>query len=128
MSNTATVLQFFTAVEARDRDAVLAFFAPDAVYHNIPLEPRTGHDAIWQELAQVLDLCDDVNWVVHTIAEDADGRVLTERSDRFHIKGGGWAEFKVMGIFELRDGRIHRWRDYFDLQQGMAAIGAASGS
>ena len=39
--------------------------------------------------------------------------VLTERID--HI-GSGDASFPVpvMGVFEVRDGKIARWRDYFD--------------
>ena len=53
---------------------------------------------------------------MHRIAEDKDGVVLTERTDRFLV-GETWIEIPVMGTFELRDGKLSAWRDYFDLAQ-----------
>jgi limonene-1,2-epoxide hydrolase len=41
--------------------------------------------------------------------------VLTERVDVFEAPGKR-IELPVMGAFEVRDGRIAAWRDYFDLQ------------
>ena len=40
--------------------------------------------------------------------------VFTERVDRFRI-AGKTVELPVAGVFEIRDGRIAAWRDYFDL-------------
>ena len=40
-------------------------------------------------------------------------------TDRFLVDsadGERWLELPVAGIFELRDGLIARWRDYFDLE------------
>jgi limonene-1,2-epoxide hydrolase len=42
--------------------------------------------------------------------------VLTERIDKFEV-GGKWIALPVMGAFELREGKISAWRDYFDLAQ-----------
>ena len=42
--------------------------------------------------------------------------VLTERVDTFTI-GGAVAPLPVMGTFEIRDGKICAWRDYFDMAQ-----------
>ncbi len=42
--------------------------------------------------------------------------MLTERTDRFQI-GEKWLELPVMGSFELADGKITAWRDYFDMAQ-----------
>ena len=39
---------------------------------------------------------------------------MTERIDRFEAQGNAVA-LPVMGVCELRDGRIASWRDYFDL-------------
>ena len=35
---------------------------------------------------------------------------------------GGRIELPVMGVFEVRDGRIAVWRDYFDLATVTAAF------
>ena len=45
-----------------------------------------------------------------------DNVVLTERVDTFTI-GGTVAPLPVMGTFEIRDGKICAWRDYFDMAQ-----------
>jgi limonene-1,2-epoxide hydrolase len=41
---------------------------------------------------------------------------MTERTDRFLINGQELA-LPVMGAFEIKDGKIAKWRDYFDLAQ-----------
>ena len=48
--------------------------------------------------------------------EGADGVVLTERVDRFMINGK-WVALPVMGTFEVVNGKIRAWRDYFDMNQ-----------
>lgn len=53
---------------------------------------------------------------MHHLAETPDGVVLTERTDRFLVRGK-WIELPVMGAFRVRDGRIAEWRDYFDMKQ-----------
>jgi limonene-1,2-epoxide hydrolase len=55
----------------------------------------------------------------------ADGStVLTERLDIF-VLPNVTIELPVMGTFELRDGKIAKWRDYFDLNQYMTQVAAA---
>ncbi len=45
----------------------------------------------------------------------ADGTtVFVERLDRHHIDTG-WVELPVVGVFEVREGKISVWNDYFDL-------------
>lgn len=121
MGNSERVLEIIRTIESNDKQAILDCFHPDAVFHNIPMEAARGHAEIWNVLAQVHDHCGAIRWEVHHIAEDTQGRVLTERTDRYQL-GGHWAEFKVMGIFELEAGRIRQWRDYFDLQQSLATM------
>ena len=51
--------------------------------------------------------------------------VLTERVDVFHLPNGK-IELPVMGTFEVKDGKIAAWRDYFDLNQYMTQLQGAS--
>jgi limonene-1,2-epoxide hydrolase len=44
------------------------------------------------------------------------GVVMTERVDVFKLPDKSF-ELPVMGTFELSDGKINAWRDYFDLNQ-----------
>lgn len=114
--NTNRVSEFIAAWSRNDLDELMSFIAPDCLYHNIPMEPVKGAAAVRAALAGFSKTASEMEWVLHQIAENAHGVVLTERTDRFKI-GGKWLELPVMGTFELRDGQISAWRDYFDLQQ-----------
>lgn len=116
MSNTERVRAFIDAFNRKDIDAVVAAFTDDAVYHNMMLPPVAGRAAIEANIRGYTSPAGQIDWVMLAIAETADGKVLTERVDRFHI-GGKWIELPVMGTFELAGGRISAWRDYFDMNQ-----------
>ena len=114
--NTEIVENFIAAWGRRDIDGLMAFFAPDALYHNIPVEPVVGTEAIRGVVDSFAGAATAIEWVLHQIAETASGVVLTERTDRFEI-AGKWIELRVMGSFVLKDGKITEWRDYFDMKQ-----------
>jgi len=114
--NIEVVRRFIEAWSRNDLDELMSFFAPDCVYHNIPLAPVRGLDATRATLKGFASMATRIEWVLHQIAETATGVVLTERTDRFEM-GGRWVELPVMGSFELAGGKISAWRDYFDLAQ-----------
>jgi limonene-1,2-epoxide hydrolase len=114
--NLDVVRSFIEAWSRNDLDELMSFFAPDCVYHNIPVAPVRGLDATRATLEGFARMATRIEWVLHQIAETATGVVLTERTDRFEM-GGRWVELPVMGSFELAGGKIRAWRDYFDLAQ-----------
>ena len=115
------VRRFCAAWAAGDLDAVVAFFGADAVYHNIPLDPVTGRDAIRATIAGFTGGVDSIEFRVDNIAA-AGNVVLTERVDVF-VSGERRIELPVMGTFEVDDsGAITAWRDYFDLNQFMSQM------
>ncbi|ROS05489.1 limonene-1,2-epoxide hydrolase [Sinobacterium caligoides] len=121
VENIALVKDFIAAIMRNEKAEILAFFAEQACYHNIPMEPRQGREEIWQELSIIHSLASAIDWQLHHIGSGEGGCVFTERSDRYQVRGQ-WVSFKVMGIFEIVDGRIMHWRDYFDLQQCMQQL------
>jgi len=56
---------------------------------------------------------DPIAFRIRNLAEDGD-TVLTERVDEI-TANGVTAPVPVMGTFEIRNGRIVQWRDYFDM-------------
>jgi limonene-1,2-epoxide hydrolase len=129
-ANTEAVDRFIAAWKSKDIDHLMSFFHDDAVYTNIPIDPpNRGAEQIRTMISGFLAMSDAMEFVVHHTAEDpARNIVMNERTDRFRL-GERWIELPVMGVFELRDGRIQAWRDYFDMaqfQSGMAG-GASSG-
>ena len=114
------VRRFCAAWADGDLDAIVGAFTEDAVYHNIPLDPVTGPEAIRTFIEGFIGGVDSVEFQIRNIVGEGDV-VLTERVDVF-VAPGKRIELPVMGTFELRDGRIAAWRDYFDLQSFMGAF------
>lgn len=124
MSNAEEVVRQFCAVAgSHDPDALRTYLAEDVVYHNIPLEPAVGLDAAMAVFDMMTSLCEGITFEVHHLVSTGDV-VLTERTDYFTINGTQHP-LPVMGTFEVRDGKITAWRDYFDMAQVTAIFGAA---
>ncbi len=113
MTPLEVVHAFMAAAEKRDYDAAMELLSDDIEYQNMPLPPVHGKAAVRETLEALLALCTDSEWVVHRELASGD-LVMNERTDRFEM-GGKWVDLPVAGVFELRDGRIALWRDYFDL-------------
>ena len=114
------VRTFCDAFDGRDAEALRPYFTDDVVYHNIPLDPAVGIDATIAFIDAFFAMCETMT--IETVHLAAHGDVvLTERIDTFTI-GDVVAPLPVMGTFEVRDGRISAWRDYFDLGQITAML------
>ena len=98
--------------EHPDADALIAYFTEDAVYHNMPMDPAEGIEAVGEALKGVSQMTSRGWEVVHQAANG--NIVLNERVDRF-LMGDKEVAVQVCGVFEVREGKIARWRDYFDL-------------
>ena len=116
MSNTEIVSRFVAAWEARDVDAIMAFFAEDAVYHNMPMPKATGLLEIRTLIDSIVGGAETIAFEMLHSAENAAGTVLNERVDRFLLKNGKSLSIPVVGIFEFTEGKIIAWRDYFDMK------------
>ena len=121
--NQTLIRDFIAAFNANDLEQIMEFFHADAVYHNMPVDPVRGVEAIRGVIQGFLGLATEVDWVVHNMAEAESGAVLTERTDRFLIQGK-WLELPVMGTFVVRDGKLAEWRDYFDMKQFQSQLPA----
>ncbi len=110
--NIDLVRRFCAAWANVDIPKILDFFTDDAVYHNMPLQPIQGKDAIKGVIEQFMAPFERCDWQVTHIAASGEV-VLTERIDRF--MGQKNVALPVMGAFEIKGGKIAAWRDYFDL-------------
>jgi limonene-1,2-epoxide hydrolase len=121
MESPIEVVRRFCAAWSDDAGVaeLASFFTDDAVYHNIPLTPVTGREEIANTIASFIRPgppgIESIDFRVINIA--ADGPVvLTERVDVFRVADKTF-ELPVMGAFEVSDGKINAWRDYFDVNQ-----------
>lgn len=123
-SNEQIVRDFCAAWERRDIDELLGFFTDDAIYHNIPTDPAQGHDAIRAVMMLFVPIAKGIGFKITHLAAN-DDVVFTERVDSF-VLDKGTISLPVAGVFEIRDGKIAAWRDYFDMQQFMTQMQAAT--
>ena len=112
MNDIEIVRAFLRSLEDRNLDGALALASADVVYQNIPLAPARGVREFEKQMRFFEKLVDRFEARIHHIAADGPF-VLTERTDVLE-RGGLRLEFWVCGTFEVRDGRITLWRDYFD--------------
>ena len=124
--NSEIVDAFVDSWSDKDIDKILSFFTDDAVYINIPIDPpNEGVEAIRKAVEGFVGMASAIEFVVHNSSENPEtGVIMNERTDRFKI-GDNWVEAKVMGVFELTDGKISAWRDYFDLAQFSSQMAAS---
>lgn len=103
-------VDFLTAMARGDADAAIALLHPDIVYTNVGL-PTLRHAGTVKVLR---GLDGPVGFGVRFLNVSADGdTVLTERIDELSLGRFHW-QFWVCGRFEIRDGLVVGWRDYFD--------------
>ena len=115
-----TVRACLAALETHDSARLAPYLTDDVVYHNIPLDPAVGIDATLAFIEGFFGMCDGMT--IENLHVAVRGNVvLTERVDTFTV-GELVAPLQVMGTFEVRDGKISAWRDYFDLTAITAAL------
>ncbi|UXA19967.1 limonene-1,2-epoxide hydrolase family protein [Mycobacterium sp. SMC-4] len=109
--NTETVERFLFALADSDLDLFESLAAPDLVWQNVGLPSIRGRGRIMKLLRRSETR---MGFAVkfHHIAAEGD-TVLTERTDAI-IVGPLRLQFWVCGRFEVREGQIVLWRDYFD--------------
>ena len=111
----ALIRQFLEVCVRADPDEFASYFTADAIWSNSPWPPVIGRDAIRETLRRGAKQMTALPWDVRYIVAAGDV-VMTERVDNFLVNGRR-VKVPCMGVFELRDGKIAAWRDYWDLKQ-----------
>lgn len=122
MGDDATVIRQFIAAWSRlDVDELLTYFTDDAIYHNMPATPVQGRAALRRFIAGFIGDWAETHWDLVNIA--ATGNVvIAERIDRTVTRQGRQANLPCCGVFEMENGRIKVWRDYFDMATYTSAL------
>lgn len=112
--NERIVTAFCRSLLDADMAKTVEYLAEDVQYHNIPWKPVTGRAAV----RQLLDpLVDGANCAITTMdikhTASCGNVVMNERVETW-VKGGVTIDLPVLGVFELQNGKITHWRDYFD--------------
>jgi limonene-1,2-epoxide hydrolase len=117
MTSPDTLIRtFIDLLVARDLDAAATMVSNDFEYDNVPMGKAFGPDGLRSTLTGFFSMCTGIEWIIVRQTSTGNlihGTVLNEREDRFEMHGR-WVTLPVAGVFEIRDGMIVLWRDYFD--------------
>jgi len=116
------VTAFLSAMEKMDFDTGVTYVADDLEYINSPGTLVRGPGGVREVLEPFFAPIEENQFVV--LRQVSEGNVVVvERLDRHRIPQG-WFELPVTGVFEVNNGKITYWREYFDLETIRTAMAA----
>jgi limonene-1,2-epoxide hydrolase len=117
---TAVVGRFLELLGAADLDAAMKLVASDVEYENVSLPTVHGRERMRRLFSAGYERGGGFEVYVHAISADG-ATVLTERTAV--LKSGRLrVQLWVCGRFDVRDGQIVLWRDYFDWLNSAGAL------
>jgi limonene-1,2-epoxide hydrolase len=120
IDNAHTVEVFLAALQDQDIDAAGVVLDEHLVYQNVGFPTIRGR-ARAMKLFRGMEGRAGFEVKTHRIAVNG-STVLTERTDAL-VFGRVRLQFWVCGVFEVTNGRITLWRDYFDMFDFTKALG-----
>ncbi len=112
-ANVAVISEFIEAWSRLDPDELASYFAEDGSYHNIPVGLVVGRDNVRGMITAFTADWTSTQWDVLNIVGSGDV-VIAERLDRT-VAGDKSVDLPCTGVFEMENGKIKVWRDYFDM-------------
>jgi limonene-1,2-epoxide hydrolase len=105
------------AGDRQDASGIVELMTEDVVWQtNVPsVPPVVGREACKAEIERQNSFCTGglPGSEVRNIAS-SDEVVFTERLDVLDLVGKR-VELSIVGVFEIRDGKVAAWREYFDM-------------
>jgi limonene-1,2-epoxide hydrolase len=120
MDNEKIIREFIEAWSRLDADELCTYFTEDGVYHNMPTGPVEGRENVRKMIAGFISSWTQTEWDVLNLVSAGDV-VIAERLDRTKAGDKG-VDLPCAGVFEMEQGKIKVWRDYFDLTTYMKGM------
>ena len=117
-----TLRSIMEAVQAQDNERFLGHVTDDVEYvFHVGSPGVRGKDGVRRFLAKYRTIAEDVLWRVDRIAESGDCLFIEGYEEYTDKRTGQRIAHPYMGIMEFRDDKIAKWRDYFEMNQTVAA-------
>jgi len=114
----ATLRSIMEATRVQDNERFLSFLTDDVEYYFHVGSPCVrGKDGVRRFLAKYRTIADDVVWRIDRCAESDDCLFIEGYEEYTDKRTGDRIAHPYMGIMEFRDGKIAKWRDYFEMNQ-----------
>lgn len=121
----AVAKEMITAWKVADWRKVADLFAENGSLKSMMVEPVNGRAAIYERIAALGKGAP--GGVMLDVAHMGiiDGLVFIERVDRFTYNGHAGA-VPVVGVLDIRDGKVQEWREYYDRAQLLKEMGVGA--
>ena len=111
--NLQVIRDFIEAWSNLDADELVEYFTEDGIYYNMPAQPVQGKEQLKGFIGGFISNWTKTDWDLLNIVGEGDV-VFAERLDRT-VAGEVKVDLPCCGVFEMQDGKIKVWRDYFDM-------------
>ncbi len=120
MSNIDNIRSFINAWSRLDPNELADYFTEEGSYHNMPIQPVIGKENVKVFIENFIASWTETNWEILNIVEEGDV-VFCERIDKTKSTHGD-IDLPCFGVFEMENGKIRTWRDYFDMSTYTSAL------
>ena len=117
-ANKETVERMWRALSAMDWDAVKQCLHPEVHYQDVPTEDPGAHgpENVEKRLRIAFDHLTSQEQELHHVAAEGDV-VFLDHTETWVFKTGERASHTFATMHEMKDGLIHRWSDYWDVNK-----------
>jgi ketosteroid isomerase-like protein len=115
-TNRKTVETMWEALSARDWEGLKRCLSPDVHYEDVPTEDpgARGPENVVKRLAIAFDHLVDHQHTIHHIVCEGDV-VFLDHTEVWTFETGEKATNQFATLHEMKDGRVAKWSDYWDV-------------
>lgn len=120
MENIEVIRSFVAAWSRLDASELAGYFTESGAYHNMPMQPIVGKENVEEFIKNFIAPWTETQWEIISIVSQGD-TVFCERLDKTKSSAGD-VDLPCCGVFEMENGKISVWRDYFDMNTYVNAM------
>jgi len=106
-----------------DVEGALDAFTEDGAFHSMMMDPVQGREALASFMGNLFSNLGELTLEIRSVAVTGN-TVILERVDSWLFNGKP-GSIPVVGIFEVEDGKVKEWREYYDRGTILEEMGLA---
>ncbi|MBQ77941.1 MAG: hypothetical protein CL692_05075 [Cellvibrionales bacterium] len=116
--NKATVEKMWLALSEMDWETMKSCMHPDIFYRDVPTDDPGAHgpENTVKRLGTAFDHLEKQEQVTHHIIAEGD-TVFLDHTEKWTFKSGETAEHHFATMHEMKDGKVYRWSDFWDVNK-----------
>ena len=116
--NRETVEAMWRALAAMDWEGLKSHMHPDIHYIDVPADDPGAHgpDNCVKRLSIAFDHLEKQEQITHHLAVDGDV-VFLDHTEIWTFKRGETAQHRFVTMHEMKDGKVYRWSDFWDMNK-----------